>query len=202
MTTLLNLFGTRRAVLTVPLMLALGACCSPPVEESLGVTLRPQETSMWCWAASGQMVMEYLGTNVAQCTQANNRFGRTDCCNSPTPGACVVGGWPEFGKYGFSFETTSNAALSWDDLKDEIADATNCGRRPFAFTWHWPGGGGHMMAAIGYRTVDGVNFVEVNDPWAPNVGDHRFDTYDYYVESAGHHTHWDDYYRVRSTGGS
>lgn len=198
---LLNLLPKRLAVSAV-LALGVAACCNPPVQESLGVTLRPQETGMWCWAASGQMVMEYQGTNIPQCTQANNRFGRTDCCNSPVPGGCVNGGWPEFGKYGFTFETTSNAALSWDALRKEIADSSYCGRRPFAFTWHWPGGGGHMMVAIGYRTVDGVNFVEMNDPWAPNIGDHRFITYDYYVASPGHHTHWDDYYRVRRAGGS
>ena len=195
-------FGLGRAIPTLALALVLGGCCRPPVQESLGVTLHPQETGMWCWAASGQMVMDYLGNNVAQCTQANNRFGRKDCCNSPTPSACVKGGWPEFGKYGFTFATTSNAALPWTTLKREIANSVRCGRRPFAFSWHWPKGGGHMMVAIGYRSVDGVGYVEMNDPWRPNVGDHRFITYDYYVESAGHHTHWDDYYRVRNAGGS
>ena len=57
------------------------------------------------------------------------------------------------------------------------------------------------MVAIGYRTVDSVNYVEVNDPWSPNVGDHYFVTYDYYVASPRHHTHWDDYYRVQKKGG-
>jgi len=171
--------------------------CTPPAQTSLAVTLRPQETGMWCWAASGQMVMQYHGVNVAQCTQANNRFGRSDCCNTPTPQACISGGWPEFDKYGFSFTRTSNTALTWDQLRAEIADSESCGNRPFAFTWHWPGGGGHMMVAIGYDTVDGVNYVEINDPWAPNVGDHRFITYDFYVESPGDHTHWDDFYEVQ-----
>ncbi len=53
------------------------------------------------------------------------------------------------------------------------------------------------MLAIGYRTVDNVNYVEINDPWAPNIGDHRFITYDFYVQSTGDHTHWDDYYDIR-----
>lgn len=172
------------------------AVCTPLAQSHLAVTLRPQQTGMWCWAASGQMVMEFLGVSVQQCTEANNEFGRTDCCNSPTPSGCVNGGWPEFDKYGFTFQRTSNLALTWDQVRTEVSDAAACSRRPFAFSWHWPGGGGHMMVAIGYQTVGGVNYVEINDPWAPNVGDHRFLTYDFYVASAGDHTHWDDFYQI------
>ncbi len=189
------------------LIFGVGGCCTPKAIETLPATPHSQETRMWCWAASGQMVMEYLGSNVAQCTQANNRFGRNDCCNitlCPNPvqnHPCVTGGWPEFNKYGFQSTHTTNAALSWDDLKKEISNSSNCGRRPFAFTWAWPNGGGHMMVAMGYTTVPlaamTLNLVEIFDPWNPCIGDHRFITYDYYVQSPGHHTHWDDYYQVR-----
>ena len=175
--------------------------CTPPALENLAVTLRPQQTNMWCWAASGQMTMEYLGRSVSQCVQANNRFGRSDCCTSPTPNACVEGGWPEYDKYNFSFTRTSNTALSWNQVRQELADSPQCGRRAFAFSWHWPGGGGHMMVAIGYKTEDNVNYVEVNDPWSPDVGDHRFMTYDFYVTAAGDHTHWDDFHNLVNRGG-
>ena len=172
-----------------PLLLA--GCCNPPIVGSQPVMLRAQQTDMWCWAASGQMVMEFLGTTVTQCDEANKRFGRSDCCNSPTPGACVNGGWPEFGKYGFDFKTTSSAALSWDQLQRQVY----CAKKPYAFSWAWTGGGGHMMVVIGYAQINGVNYVAINDPWAPNVGDQRFITYDNYVSGADH-THWDDYYDV------
>jgi len=77
--------------------------------------------------------------------------------------------------------------------------ASKCGNTPFAFTWHWPGpnGGGHMMLARGYTTVAGVNYVDILDPWAPCQGDARLITYDFYVASAGDHTHWDDFWVVR-----
>jgi hypothetical protein len=188
-----------------PHAIAIGShvrACKPPAMESLAVTLRPQETSMWCWAASGQMTMEYLGHNVAQCVQANNRLNRTDCCNNPVPSACIQGGWPEYEKYGFTATRTSSKALTWQQAQRELSGVQACADRPFAFTWKWPGGGGHVMVAIGYRTIAGVDYVEINDPWAPNVGDHRFITYDYYVESSGHHSHWDDFYEITYTGGS
>ncbi len=185
----------RLVPLCVASVVVVGCTCAPSIMGSQAVILRPQETSMWCWAASGQMVMEFLGHNVAQCTEANNRFGRTDCCNNPVPSACIQGGWPEFAKYGFTFSKTSSAALSWPEVQRQIY----CMRRPFAFTWAWTGGGGHMMVLFGYVTVGGVNYVAINDPWAPNVGDERMITYDAYV-SGSNYSHWDDFYNVVYTG--
>ena len=100
-------------------LVALSGCCRPEVMATQPVTLRPQETSMWCWAASGEMAMDFLGTDVTQCDQANRRFGRNDCCNNPVPGACVNGGWPEFNKYAFNVEHTTDAALTWAQVQSE-----------------------------------------------------------------------------------
>lgn len=190
--------------LAVGTIVLTGGCCSPGLIGALPVASHPQETGMWCWAASGQMVMDFLGSNVAQCTQANNRFGRTDCpCNQcgPNPVAnppCVFGGWPEFQRYGFTFQRTNNTALSWDDLRAEISQSPMCGARPIAFSWHWNGGGGHMMVATGFVTVGGVNYVSILDPWAPCQGNVRVITYDAYVGGAGYtYTHWDDFYGIR-----
>lgn len=202
-------------------ILFIGCSCNPALIGSLPVTLHPQETRNWCWAASGQMVMDYLGHNVSQCVQANNRFGRNDCCNidlCPTPteppiydalGNCVncaCPGWPEFNKYDFTFKKTTDTALSWVQLKKQVSDESYCKKKPFCFTWAWPGGGGHMMVAKGYVTLSlmdiaETNYVVVLDPWAPCVGDEYIITYDYYVASIGSHTHWDDYYDITYTGG-
>lgn len=175
------------------LALILTACqCDPPTLSSQSVTLRAQENSNWCWAASGEMVMDFLGGDVSQCQQANQRLSRSDCCNSPLPGGCNTTGWPEFTANGYSFDRTSNAPLSWDDVRDQI----HCEEKPFAFSWHWPGGGGHMMVVYGYVTVGGVNYVSIYDPLPVNVGTDTIYTYDYYNTSPGHHTHWDDFYNV------
>lgn len=193
-------------IVAVQAMLLAAGCCSPKESESLVVTIHPQETARWCWAASGQMVMDYLGHDVSQCTQADNRFGRNDCCNQPVPNDCVLGGWPEFDKYNFSFAKTTNAPLSWGDLKAEVSANDRCGNRPFCFTWKWlgPNGGGHVMVAIGYQTISLMtgkyNWVEVNDPWPVDQGSHYWITYSAYVSGAGY-THWDDYYQVKYKGG-
>src|SRR5580704_153616 len=158
---------------------------------SVAVMLRPQETPMWCWAASGQMVMETLGRNVPQCDQANNRFGHSDCCNHPTPVPCVEGGWPEFSKYGFSSSVTNSAPLTWSQIVDQICTK----KKPFAFSWHWTDGGGHMMVLKACSQSGAQNYVTINNPWPPNVGEVQILTYAAYVSGPGY-THWDDYYDV------
>lgn len=161
----------------------------PNNTNPLPVMLAPQQTNMWCWAASGEMVMNYLGASVTQCHQANEEFSRTDCCDTPTPMGCINGGWPEFDKYGYN--ATVGGALSWTDLKAQI----DANETPYAFSWHWNGGGGHMMVVTGYKVIAGQNYVTINDPWSPNVGDQRDILYSEYVSGSGY-THWRDYYDV------
>ncbi len=171
------------------------SCCTPNASiSSLSVPLYPQQTNMWCWAASGQMCMSFLGATVdiSQCTQANNRFTLSNCCNTPTPGPCVNGGWPEFTKYGFTSSLTNNTALTWAQVKSQI----DCSKKPVAFSWHWTGGGGHMMVLTGYAVINGQNWVFINDPWPPNQGGQYSITYDDFVAGSDH-THWNDYYDIR-----
>ncbi len=197
-------------------LMSIAGCCKPALIGTLPVALHPQETVNWCWAASGQMVMDYLGHNVSQCTEANTRFSRTDCCNidlcpSPTEPPqydaigncinCACPGWPQFDKYGFTFQKTSGAPLTWDQLREQISNESYCKKKPFAFSWGWLGGGGHMMVAKGYLSLAGTNYVVILDPWGPCVGDERIITYDFYNADTTDHSHWNDYYDVTYTGG-
>jgi hypothetical protein len=183
---------------------ALSACCHPPAAESQSVSLDAQQTDMWCWAASGQMTMNFVHppANVQQCDEANKQFSQTDCCSSPTPAICVNGGWPEYGKYQFAYDKTTDAPLSLTEIEKEIS----CEKRPFAFSWHWNGGGGHMMVAIGYQSVNGSDLITVNNPWPPSSptssgGVVEIQTYEKYVGGQGQdHTHWDDYYHIAYSG--
>jgi hypothetical protein len=168
---------------------------------------------MWCWAASGEMTTEYIaGGDVQQCAEANRSFGRNDCCNSPTPAACVVGGWPDdlYTAAGLTWDRTTDAALDLGTLKRQISQQSRCASKPFAFTWHWNTGGGHMMVARGFQTVVipdlqvgnvtipgfTIDMVESNNPWPPTVGSHEWISYSNYVSGADH-THWNDYYNIR-----
>lgn len=187
-----------KMLIVISIALTFYGCC-PPYEDSkvLAVTLWPQETSQWCWAASGQMCMDFLGNNVSQCTQANNRFGLTTCCNASIPGACVTGGWPEFNKYNFTSLNTTNTALSWDKIRSEI----DCKNRPMTYTWHWAGGSGHMVTIVGYSVgeCNQERFLHINNPLPVNTGSNYTITYAAYVAGDPGSSHWNDYYEIKPT---
>lgn len=171
-------------------------CCNPEAIGTQTVPIRGQETPVWCWAASGEMVMDFLGTDVSQCDEANKRFGQTGCCGRERPAACVDTGWPEFDKYGFTFARTSNTPLSWGQIKDQIY----CGRKPFAFSWHWldangQPNGGHMMVVTGYVSIGTTNYVYYHNPLPVGAGSTEIKTYTDWVSGSGY-SHWDDFYNV------
>ncbi|WP_437946938.1 papain-like cysteine protease family protein [Sorangium sp. So ce296] len=163
-------------------------------QDFLHVPFRPQETAQWCWAASGEMIMEYHGAQVSQCDEANRYTGRADCCNTPTPSQCVVPGWPQFSSYGFSSATTAwGTALTLAQVKDQLLTKG----LPFAGTRHWTGGSSHMVVVKDYLRFDDDDFLVIHDPWPPNVGDFYIETYDAFVAVSGVHTHGSDVYDIR-----
>lgn len=174
-----------------PISAPRGAACTLPQSGSLGTKLIAQETSQWCWAASGQMIMGFLNHDVSQCLQANNEFGRSDCCFDDPPAGCIQGGWPEFEKYNFTYDRTHEAYLTLDQLREQIA----CRKTPVAFSWHWLDGTGHMKVIYGYDSSGGVNTVQVNDPLPEKQGHREVITYEEYIAGSDH-THWDDFYNI------
>jgi hypothetical protein len=164
-------------------------------QVTLPVEPRHQEASDWCWAACGEMIMDHLGTDVSQCQLANDEFwasrGEIDCCEHKTSSPCNKTAFPHFEDYGFTCKKTQNAPLSWRQVKSQIQTK----RKPFAFSWHWNGGSGHMMVMVGCGTADGEKWIEYWDPLAQIGTDYKLTTYDAYVKGNGY-THWDDLYDV------
>jgi Papain-like cysteine protease AvrRpt2 len=164
-------------------------------EKILSVPLYSQQTNMWCWAASGEMVMKYVSPTikVTQCDEAAVNFKKTSCCNNPTPVECIEGGWQIFNHYGFDFTQVNSKALSWNELKSSIDS-----NKPVMYAWAWHGGGGHMMVATGWATFNNQNFVHINNPWPPGQGDQELISYAEWVGGSNYnHDHWADFYNIR-----
>ena len=161
--------------------------------------LKPQENNYWCWAASGQMVEVFFERTPKQCEIANAFCARKPvpctepgCCQLPadccvTPEACLVPGWPPFENRKIGFTRVPGPLLA-REIVDEIA----CKKRPFLFAWEYLNDGGHIMVAVGFETINGEDFLLVNDPLPVNQGDQdrlflpKFKT--------GPYRHWDDFY--------
>jgi hypothetical protein len=157
--------------------LGMGPADTPPAaaQEShpdrwmLPVKLHAQETEVWCWAATGQMTMEFLGKGVSQAEQANLAFRRSDCGQRPTPRPCVRGGEILLRPYGFTYEA-STKPLS----EQAVIHQLHTLRKPIPFAWRFPGGGGHAALVTGYaRQADGTLLVACLDPYPPPAKDAR-----------------------------
>ena len=183
------------AILT--LVTGIGAGSAQAQERTLPVKLVGQQTNSWCWATTLQMSVALSATIAPQCAQANARFGRNDCCNSPTPASCIQGGWPDYARVNHNSMTTAwGTALTFAQIRAEI-DAG----RPVNFSWGWTGGGGHIMVAGGYKVDSlGNQWVWKNDPWPVGTGASSYISYAEYVSAAGDHEHWQDYYAISRRG--
>lgn len=177
--------------------MVIGGLSNVAYSEEISVTLDVprygQQTDMWCWAASGEMIMTHLGAtgDVSQCAQANKQFDRTDCCTNFEN--CDVGGWPEFDKYGFFFRGKAQP-LTFVHL---TAQMTN--NKPVGFVWAWTSGGAHYMMIRGvFQNAAGEQFLHVNDPapWNANKangGTAKLITYAEYIVAPDHSLYWNDY---------
>ena len=179
-------------------ILFLSGCCNPEIIGSVPNTLRPQETNNWCWAATTQMLSQHVGISVNQCNLANHRFGKTNCCDfqnanqsCPKTNDCNTPGWLELDYAGVEFEETASAR-SWAKMRSQLY----CAKKPMGYAYGTPGVVGHVLVIKGYASLNGTNYVVLNDPWNPCSGQQRIITYDEYADPAGSATHWNTWFNI------
>jgi hypothetical protein len=145
-------------------------------ERTLSLRYSPQAGRQWCWAASGQMIMEFLGEtaeHACQCRQAQHVLGVAGCCAASSsclpaaamPARCDAARWPAFVEtpevYGFDYRTTCDALPARQD--DEACDASPigwrelsveiCAGRPVVASFRAPGSSvGHTLVVKGFST--------------------------------------------------
>jgi len=180
-------------VLGLLIVLLIGSCCRCPGDctnlSSISIPIKPQQTNNWCWVACAQMVHEYFGGSVQQCDLANDRLGRTDCCNNqgdancPKTNNCNNPGNTRGAIESLGYNVTqADSPLSWDELRKHIY----CAKKPLVFADGAAGGGvGHVRVIYGYVTVGGQNWISLSDPWEPCIGSDDLITYETYSNTSG-----------------
>lgn len=169
----------------------------PVPYKRLEVPLQAQEQSLWCWAGTAQMIMAYHKVSVRQLDLAKK------VVRDPLPGIEGArrfnrGGWPPFRQWAFERRLRSGRSpLSQEDVLKEI-DAG----RPFAVSWRYRDGGGHMLVIVGYLWIGDELWLVANDPWPPGEsgGDRSLISYDHYV--GGLAGAWRTYFEIRPTSGA
>ena len=148
-----------------------------------------QSERSWCWAASTEMITQYYGHRVPQCSVALYYRGEVlglmstvHCCPTVTDAGCNIGGdlFNPLAKYGYSrtpypYEAvTATAAINtmfFTRLQSQISPPgvrrptpSTTGGKPVGCEWRWAGGGYHTMIVTGAGMLDGVRHVMVHNP--------------------------------------
>jgi hypothetical protein len=132
-----------------------------------GLPNTQQTQSEWCAITCAQNLLEFWGSTIQQCEEANYDFGRSDCCNygawtlpaqdgtcNPTTGSFTGKPLAHFGGHYTSYPDNT---FSFSQFETEINN-----NRPVSIGWTWNGGGGHAMNVAGYDTS--TNSLYVYDP--------------------------------------
>ena len=173
---------------------------NPPHKRLPQVPLIAQQQSEWCWAATTQMILAALDDERFAGDPATVQLELVRSVDpvwrSHRPAHQLnTGGWPPFAQWGFEHTELANP----ETLSAEQARAEIDAGRPFAISWHYPNGGGHMLVIVGYLWIGDVLWLVAHDPWpaGKNGGDRSLISYDHYVRGlAGT---WRTYFGIRPT---
>ncbi len=129
-----------------------------PAATVLNVSLSRQQSEVWCWAATIEMVSSYYGNGVAQCVTLSYWYN-ADCCTYAR--FCQTTGTEaqiqnSFSALGISSTYWRNP-LTWDQSTGEL----NSGR---PFILYYRGSfSGHVVVAFGYNSEKKTLFI--HDPY-------------------------------------
>ena len=151
-----------------------------PSGKSLELEPHQQETDVWCWAASAQMIMEFHGSSQAQCfivdaTYRDSLSIDTCCGRNKEKDECLIRGRAGKALTAFSFtvgQVVENPdPFRWKDLTGQI-----CRGLPFIFAAAWGKGGFHTHVVQGYKVEsDGDKVVEIYDHFGEDFEERSFD---------------------------
>lgn len=130
----------------------------------LPVSYASSQVSNWCWAACAEMIADYWGFSVTQCSMANTQLGYTHCCNSPTPGSCNAAcPIPDV-----ELVHTRNSVTCNPVIKSLIPEADLItelkASRPIELGFQYSSTSGHVVVVYGYASSSGINDFHVHDP--------------------------------------
>ncbi|MDE0158860.1 MAG: C39 family peptidase [Candidatus Dadabacteria bacterium] len=155
---------TRTVLLIAAVSLSLLAGCEwpqPTPPRVLDVPLVRQETEVWCWAATSEMIFRYYGSGLSQCEILSRWVGQDCClfrgnpiCFQAAPSLATIR--QTLVAFGGLSSVEVSRPLSLDEIKEEI-EADRPIIAAYANTFS-----GHVVVIYGY---DAQGNVYIRDPY-------------------------------------
>lgn len=144
--------------------------------RDVGLSIRNQEQTYWCWAAVTEAVWRLLDRDHArtQCQIATDNLPRPPaggCCGTTRGGPCDSTSRLDYAlSRAGCLNGNRQPPLSFEQLREEIDKGL-----PVAIHIEWPDGSGHYIAATNWMTHSGGRqAVRISDPDGPNVDEVPF----------------------------
>lgn len=132
---------------------------------TLDVTRVKQAKTNWCWAATSQMIGNYMNSSSNRTQWDVVAYVK----NSSYPN---TGGTTSDIKKGIKYASndavtyTSGSTRSWASHTSDI-DTGN----PIGVWMNWDNGGAHALVCAGTKTSSGSNYLYIIDPWEDNTSE-------------------------------
>lgn len=130
---------------------------APPV--LLFFNMQPQVQNQWCWAATSASVSIFynLSSTWTQCLVASGALGVSTCCKIPSP--CNKPWYLDRALTVTNNFINQYGILTFQQVESELLSGRIVGARV-----GWFGGGGHFMIIYGCKSINGVNYYNIDDP--------------------------------------
>ncbi|MCB9884650.1 MAG: C39 family peptidase [Planctomycetes bacterium] len=134
-----------------------------PNAVRLQIPFRGQQTAVWCWAATAEMVLTYSGNPIPQCQMVSN-WAHLPCCSIPLAACAFAAPSIEFIQQTLFFEGLASQragrALSFSEVRENVLQG-----RPMILCYQGSFGG-HVVVVYGYDdTSPGDPYIFVHDPF-------------------------------------
>lgn len=151
-----------------------------PLSYAIDVNGVAQQKSNWCWAATGECILDYFGKPVSQTDFAIFVKGKNPPPNELAFDSDVKRGLEQWGVSG----TLTSSYLSFSTIITEIYN----NERPIYSGWTWSSGGGHAVVIDGYNDNNGTQYVDYMNP---NDGAFHQSTYSWFKGGSSYDHVWD-----------
>ncbi len=132
---------------------------------TLNVTRVKQAKTKWCWAATSQMIGNYMNSS-------SNRSQWDVVAYVKDSSYPNVGGTTGDIRQGIRYASGSTVTYTSGSICSWLSHTSNINSgNPIGVWMNWDSGGAHALVCAGTKTTSGSNYLYIIDPWEDNTSE-------------------------------